>query len=169
MAGQPDSTRVVVGHIAGVYGVRGWLKVMSETDPPEGILSYSPWLLGADASAWTVNEGKRHGKGLVVSLRGCVDRDRAASLVGQDIAVVRDQLPPASPDEFYWVDLEGLSVETTEGVALGSIDHLFATGANDVVVVKGDRERLLPFVWGDVVKDVDFEQRRMLVDWDPSF
>jgi 16S rRNA processing protein RimM len=169
MAGQPDSTRIVVGHIAGVYGVRGWLKVMSETDPPEGILSYSPWLLGADASAWTVNEGKRHGKGLVVSLRGCVDRDRAASLVGQDIAVVRDQLPPASPDEFYWVDLEGLSVETTEGVALGSIDHLFATGANDVVVVKGDRERLLPFVWGDVVKDVDFEQRRMLVDWDPSF
>jgi 16S rRNA processing protein RimM len=169
MAGQPDSTRIVVGHIAGVYGVRGWLKVMSETDPPEGILSYSPWLLGADATAWTVNEGKRHGKGIVVSLRGCDDRDRAAALVGQDIAVVRAQLPPASHDELYWIDLEGLSVETTEGVALGSIDHLFATGANDVVVVKGDRERLLPFVWGDVIKDVDFEQRRMLVDWDPSF
>jgi 16S rRNA processing protein RimM len=116
-----------------------------------------------------VNEGKRHGKGIVVSLRGCDDRDRAATLVGQDIAVVRDQLPPASHDEPYWVDLEGLSVETTEGVALGLIDHLFATGANDVVVVKGDRERLLPFIWGDVVKDVDFEQRRMLVDWDPSF
>ncbi|MFB1487304.1 MULTISPECIES: ribosome maturation factor RimM [unclassified Thiocapsa] len=169
MAGQPDSTRIVVGHIAGVYGVRGWLKVMSETDPPEGILSYSPWLLGADATAWTVNEGKRHGKGIVVSLLGCDDRDRAAALVGRDIAVVRDQLPPASHDEFYWVDLEGLSVETTEGVVLGAIDHLFATGANDVIVVKGDRERLLPFVWGDVVKDVDFEQRRMLVDWDPSF
>jgi 16S rRNA processing protein RimM len=169
MAGQPDSTRIVVGHIAGVYGVRGWLKVMSETDPPEGILTYSPWLLGADATAWTLNEGKRHGKGIIVSLRGCDDRDRAATLVGQDIAVIRDQLPPASHDEFYWVDLQGLSVETTEGVALGLIDHLFATGANDVIVVKGDRERLLPFVWGDVVKDVDFEQRRMLVDWDPSF
>jgi 16S rRNA processing protein RimM len=169
MAGQPESTRIVVGHIAGVYGVRGWLKVMSETDPPEGILTYSPWLLGADATAWTLNEGKRHGKGIIVSLRGCDDRDRAATLVGQDIAVIRDQLPPASHDEFYWVDLQGLSVETTEGVALGLIDHLFATGANDVIVVKGDRERLLPFVWGDVVKDVDFEQRRMLVDWDPSF
>jgi 16S rRNA processing protein RimM len=164
-----DSARIVVGRIAGVYGVRGWLKVISDTDPPDGILSYRPWLLGGGSTTWMVREGKRHGKGLVVCLEGCDDRDRAATLVGQEIAVVRDQLAPPSSDEPYWVDLEGLSVVNIEGVELGVIDHLFATGANDVIVVTGERERLLPFVWDDVVKDVDFEQRRMLVDWDPSF
>jgi 16S rRNA processing protein RimM len=165
----PDSTRIVVGRIAGVYGVRGWLKVASETDPRDGILSYSPWLLGTDARGWTVQEGRRHGKGLVVRLGGCEDRDQAAALVGQEIAVRREQLPPPAPDEFYWIDLEGLSVVTTEGTDLGVIDRLFSTGVNDVIVIRGDRERLLPFVWGDVVKDVDLEQARMLVDWDASF
>lgn len=169
MTESSGSARIVVGRIAGVYGVRGWLKVISDTDPPDGILRYRPWLLGGGSTRWTVREGKRHGKGLVVCLEGCDDRDRAATLVGQEIAVVRDQLAPPSPDEPYWVDLEGLSVVNTEGVELGLIDHLFATGANDVIVVSGERERLLPFVWDDVVKDVDFEQRRMLVDWDPSF
>jgi 16S rRNA processing protein RimM len=169
MPGVSDSTRIVVGRVAGVYGVRGWVKVLSDTDPPEGILSYTPWLLGVGSTRWTVREGKRHGKGLVVSLEGCDDRDRAAALVGQDISVGRDQLPPPSADEPFWVDLEGLSVVTTEGVELGSIHHLFATGANDVIVVEGERERLLPFIRDDVVKDIDFERRRMLVDWDPLF
>lgn len=145
------------------------MRVVSETEPREAILDYTPWLLGAEARRWTLQEGRRHGKGLVVHLQGCEDRDQAASLVGQAIAVRRDQLPPPGPDELYWVDLEGLSVMTTAGVDLGVIDHLFSTGVNDVMVVRGDRERLIPFVWGDVVKDVDLEQARMLVDWDASF
>lgn len=169
MRSDPDSTRILVGRITGVYGVRGWVKVVSDTDPPESLLGYTPWLLGPDAITRGLREGKRHGKGLVALLEGCEDRDQAAGLVGQDIAVRRSQLPPPSADELYWIDLEGLEVVTVDGVGLGSIDHLFATGANDVIVVTGDRERLLPFIWGDVVKDVDFEQRRMLVDWDPSF
>jgi 16S rRNA processing protein RimM len=164
-----EATRVVVGRIAGVYGVRGWVKVVSETEPLEGILGYTPWLLGPDAKSWTVREAKQHGKGFVVCLEGCDDRDQAAALVGQEIAVRRDQLPPPSADELYWIDLEGLTVETTEGVELGVIDHLFSTGVNDVIFVRGDREHLIPFVWDDVVKDVDLEAARMLVDWDPSF
>ena len=164
-----DAPRVVVGRIAGVFGIHGWVKVVSETDPPEGILGYSPWRLGLDQQSWRVREGKRHGKGLIVRLEGCADRDQAAELVGREISVPRDQLPPPAPDEFYWIDLEGLTVETVDGVALGVVDHLFATGANDVVVVRGERERLLPFVWGEVIQEVDLEQRRMRVDWDPTF
>ena len=79
------------------------------------------------------------------------------------------QLPPPRADEFYWCDLEGLAVETQDGMDLGRVDHLFATGANDVICVKGERERLIPFVWGDVIKDVDFAEGRILVDWDPDF
>lgn len=136
----------------------------------EGILDYQPWLLGVEAREIRVIEGRRHGKGLVVQLAGFQDRDQAMSLVGQDIAVRREQLPPASADEYYWIDLEGLTVVNVEGVELGIIDHLFSTGVNDVMVLKGaERERLVPFVWDDVVKDVDLERRVMRIDWDPTF
>ncbi|MBK1700696.1 ribosome maturation factor RimM [Thiococcus pfennigii] len=164
---------VVLGRITGLFGVRGWVKVFSETEPRENILRYAPWYLGEAGGAAVrpcrVAEGQRQGKGVVVRLEGCEDRDQAATLIGETIAVRRDQLPPARADEFYWIDLEGLAVETVGGCPLGRIDHLFSTAANDVIVVRGERERLLPFVWDDVVKDVDFAQGRMIVDWDPDF
>ncbi|MBK1694759.1 ribosome maturation factor RimM [Chromatium weissei] len=169
MAQPTDQTRIVIGRIAGVYGLKGWVKVISETAPPEGILSYSPWLIGTDVQVRKVAESKLHGKGLIVRLEGSHDRDTAARLVGNDIAVTRAQLPPPHADEFYWFDLEGLSVITSEGVMLGHVDHLFSTGVNDVLVIKGEREHLLPFAWGDVIKDVDFESKRIEVDWDPDF
>jgi 16S rRNA processing protein RimM len=160
---------IVLGRIGGVYGVRGWVHVQSETQPIENILHYRPWYLGDRGQVLDSLEGRRHGKGLVARLEGCDDRDRAAALVGAEIAVPRDRLPPPKADEFYWADLEGLAVETIAGRPLGRVDHLFATGANDVVCVQGERERLIPFVWGDVIRDVDFDLGRVLVDWDPDF
>jgi 16S rRNA processing protein RimM len=160
---------VVLGRIVGVFGVNGWIKVFSETEPRGNILSYSPWCVGPDRRPLRVLEGRLQGKRLVAQLEHCADRDQAAALVGMEIAVWRDQLPPPSADELYWADLEGLVVETLDGVALGRVDYLFATGANDVVVVRGHRERLIPFLWDAVVKDVDFARGIMRVDWDPDF
>jgi 16S rRNA processing protein RimM len=166
---QTQPRMVVLGRISGVYGIRGWVHVYSETDPIENVLGYRPWYLGKGGQAFEPLEGKRHGKGLVARLAGCDDRDQAAALVGSEISVPRDRLPPPNADEFYWFDLEGLRVENMEGRDLGRVDHLFGTGANDVVCVRGERERLIPFVWGDVIKDVDFGLGRVLVDWDPDF
>jgi 16S rRNA processing protein RimM len=159
--------RVVLGHIDGVFGVRGWVKVFSETEPREGILRYSPWLVGDPGRPLRVLEGRAQGKGVVARIEGCEDRDQAAALVNQEIAVTRDRLPPPRADEFYWIDLEGLAVETLDGVPLGVVSHLFSTGANDVLVVAGERERLLP--WGEVIASVDFAGRLIRVDWDPDF
>ncbi|QIK37662.1 ribosome maturation factor RimM [Caldichromatium japonicum] len=161
--------RVVLGQIVGLYGVRGWVKIHSETEPREGILNYSPWLVGPQGEVLRVLEGRRQGKGLVAHLDGCHDRDQAAHLVGLEIAVWREQLPPPGPDEFYWTDLEGLSVITETGVDLGCVTRLFATGANDVLVVAGERERLIPFVWDQVILEVDCAQGLIRVDWDPEF
>lgn len=158
---------IVLGRVVGLYGVRGWVRVFSETEPLDNILNYSPWML--DGTARTVAEGRRHGKGLIVRFEGCVERDQSAGLIGRTISVYRNQLPPPQPDEFYWADLEGLSVMTVAGVPMGRVSHLFDTGANDVLVISGERERLLPFVWGDVVQDVDFEAGLISVDWDPEF
>jgi 16S rRNA processing protein RimM len=166
-AGGQADRRIELGRIGGPHGVRGWVRIGSDTEPPENILRYRPWLVG-DVEM-VVAEGRRQGKALVARLVGCDERDAAAALTGKIIAVRRRQLPPPRPDEFYWADLEGLAVATPDGVALGTVSHLFATGANDVIVVAGERERLVPFLWGQVVQDIDFAQRRIVVDWDPDF
>jgi 16S rRNA processing protein RimM len=160
---------LIVGRVTGVYGLRGWVKVFSETEPRENILCYSPWYLGPSGTERVVAEGKRYGKGIIARLQGCEDRDTAAALIGAVIALRRDQMPPPGANEFYWADLEGLTVETLEGRELGRVDRLFSTAANDVVVVKGERERLIPFLWDAVIRDVDFERGVMRVDWDPEF
>jgi 16S rRNA processing protein RimM len=168
---------LVVGRLGGVYGVRGWLRIVSETDPLENILAYSPWYLGRQVppvefgllEARRVAEGRRHGKGLIARLEGCDDRDQAVALVGHLIMIRRDQLPPPRPDELYWADLEGLAVETVDGLPLGRVSRLFATAANDVLVVQGERERLLPFVWDRCIRDVDLKAGLIRVDWDPNF
>ncbi|TAL74628.1 MAG: ribosome maturation factor RimM [Rhodanobacter sp.] len=165
--------RVPLGRIVGLHGVQGWVKLESWTEPRTQIFGYRPWLLGKAPDAVTEIDGASghpQGKGLVAHLPGVDDRDAAALLVGSDIFIAREQLPVAGKDEFYWVDLEGLEVVTTQGVALGRVSHLFATGANDVVVVRdGTRERLIPFIQGSVVRSVDLDAGRMVVDWDPEF
>jgi len=165
--------RVPVGRIVGLHGVQGWIKLESWTEPRTKIFDYHPWLLATAPDAVTEvtgAKGRPQGKGLVAQLPGVDDRDTAAALVGSDIYVAREQLPPPGKDEYYWVDLEGLEVVTTEGTALGRVNHLFATGANDVVVVRdGERERLIPFIQGSYVCSVDLSGGRMVVDWDPEF
>jgi len=167
-----SSRRVVtLGRIAGAFGVKGWVKVVSNTSPQENIIDYPIWLLGRDGQ-WIeckVVSARLHGKGVVANLEGVLDRDQAQAMKGTDIAVYRDQLPEAQEGEYYWIDLEGLQVRTETGVDLGHVDHIFDTGANGVLVVIGERERLVPFVTGQVVKRVDLQQRVIVVDWDPEF
>jgi len=163
--------RVEVGKITGVFGVRGWVKVFSYTEPRENILNYSPWLLSRGDKTREVQllEGKRQGKTIVAHLQDVDDRDSAAGLCGWDIAVAHGQLPETREGEYYWADLVGLQVVTQNGVDLGRVDYLIATGANDVLVVKGDRERLLPFLQGQTIISIDLQEGRMIVDWDPEF
>ncbi len=163
---------VLLGRIVGVHGVRGELKLESYTDPRMRIFRYQPWQLGTGSGVVQVAgcQGRAQGKGIVATLPGIDDRDAAAALVGSDIRVPRAALPPAAPGEYYWADLEGLEVVTIQGVPLGRVSHLVATGANDVLVVRdGVRERLVPFLPGQFVTEVDIQGGRVVVDWDPDF
>lgn len=169
-----DTAYLVVGKIGAPHGVRGWVKVHSYTEPVDNLFDYDPWYLGSAnrSTEWReapVLEAREHGKGIIAHFKGYDDRDAAAELRGQEIAIRRDQLPPAAEGEYYWVDLVGLKVETLDGVDLGTVDHLMATGANDVLVVKGERQRLIPFVLEHIVKEVDIKGGVMRVDWDPDF
>jgi 16S rRNA processing protein RimM len=161
-----------VGEISGVFGIKGWVKVYSLTEPRENILNYSPWTLkkGNETKLVNVIDGQRQGKSVVASLDDVTDRDSALFYSGWEIFIKKTQLPKAEEGEYYWADLVGLSVETESGVALGVVDYLIETGANDVLVVKeGDNERLIPFLQKQTVKKIDLEGKLMIVDWDPDF
>jgi 16S rRNA processing protein RimM len=161
-----------MGRVVGVHGVQGWVKVESWTQPRDNLFAYERWQLERQGSAVaTVRlvEGRRGGRGLIAALEGVADRDHARSLMGATIQVPRSALPPPAADEYYWVDLEGLAVHTTDGVYLGSVSHLFATGANDVMVVQGQSEHLIPFVADSYVTAVDIADGWLEVDWDPAF
>lgn len=164
---------ILVGRIVGLHGVSGEVKLESFTEPRLQVFRYQPWLLkGSDGAQREVRGcgGKAHGKGLVARLPGIEDRDAAAKLVGSEVWIDRSQLPRPKPGEYYWTDLEGLEVVTIEGVVLGRISHLLATGSNDVMVVRdAGRERLLPFILDDCVRSVDLDAGRVTVDWDPDF
>lgn len=160
-----------LGKISGVFGVKGWVKVYSYTDPREGIYEYSPWLINQKGQ-WRevkVEAGQRNGKMIIVKLAGVDDRDQAQLLMGARIAIEPQQLEALDDGQYYWRQLEGLKVVTTAGVELGRVDHLMETGANDVMVVKGDRERLIPFTQGHAVQKVDLAAGVVTVDWDPEF
>ena len=161
--------KLALGYISAVHGVKGWVKVHSWTRPMEAILKYQPWLLGEEKKPVKIIDGRKQGKGLAALLPGYDDREQAVALVGQQIFVSREQMPPTGKDEYYWSDLEGLEVRTTKGEKLGRVDRLMETGANDVLVVSGDRERLIPFVQGQYVTRVDLEAELIEVDWDPEF
>jgi 16S rRNA processing protein RimM len=158
-----------LGHISGIHGVRGWVKVHSLTEPREAIFEYQPWLMGEPRKTVRFIQGKKHGKHLIALFENVEDREQAESLLNQQIAVFRDQFPELPETEFYWTDLIGLSVELLDGTELGNIQNMLATGANDVMVVRGTKEHLIPFILGPYVKGVDLPKGVVVVDWDPEF
>lgn len=167
----------IVGQITSVYGVKGWLKVYSHTEPMDGIFDYKPWLIKRNGQ-WmpvTVEASRKHGKGLVVKLDKVDDRDVARQYCGIDIAIERSKLPQLEVGEYYWSQLERLTVYTLADQVLGKVSHLIETGSNDVLVVKGDdnsidsRERMIPYLPDQVVKEINLETGSMRVDWDPEF
>ena len=162
---------ITLGKISGVFGIKGWVKVYSNTAQREAILGYSPWLIkvGADWQAYTVINGQIQGKTLVAQLDGVDSRELAQPLVGGLIAVEREQLKPLKNNEYYWADLLGLDVINTQDQHFGKVDALFETGSNDVLVVKGERERLVPWIMQQVIQSVDVIEKRIIVDWDADF
>ena len=162
---------VTLGRISGVYGVRGWVKVRSYTEPRANIVGFDVWTVRQRGGerAVDVEEGRGHGANVVAKLRGIDDPDEARELIGAEVAVERSALPKCAPGEYYWADLEGLEVVTPDGDRLGTVDHLVATGEHDVLVLAGRSQRMIPFVHGAVIRSVDLDAGVIVADWSPEF
>lgn len=167
----PARRLICIGKIVGVWGVEGWLRIHSYTRNRADIFDYGSWLVGSDdrSRRLELEAGREHGRGgLVAKLVGLDDPAAAKAEVGSLIHVTPEQLPPLAEGEYFWHQLEGLRVENLAGTPLGIVDHLFETGANDVLVVIGERERLIPYIPG-VIRELDLENGTMRVDWDEDF
>ncbi|GGO75085.1 ribosome maturation factor RimM [Bowmanella pacifica] len=172
------SETLVVGKIGAPYGVKGWVKITSYTDQPEGIFDYAPWLLKSEGGLkeLKVDQWREHNKGLIAKLAGVDDRDAVDRLKNLEIVISAEQLPELEEGDFYWRDLVGMQVVTEKGYNLGTVRELFETGSNDVLVVKanindafGQKERMIPYLIDQVVKKVDPAAKTITVDWEPDF
>ncbi len=180
---------ISLGRITGVYGVKGWLKVFSYTDPMEAIVDYNPWFIrseGRSKQVWSqvkLESGKRHAKTVVVKFAGCNDRDLAMTYIGMEIAIEKSQLESLKgKDEYYWHDLLGLRVINQQKIELGRVKDILETGGNDVLVVVSEaksteagvagpkeRERLIPWTMHNAIVSVDLGKGVIEVDWDSEF
>ena len=155
-----------MGRIAAPFGVKGWVKLQPYSEDPGTLMDFESWRVGRGEQyrQFSVEAVQDHGNALVAKLVGIDDRDAAYALRGQEVSVERADLPPPGDNEFYWSDLVGLRAINREGVELGKVDSLMETGAHDVLVIKGTRTHLVPFVAAFVGK-VDLAGGTVEVDW----
>ena len=163
--------RILIARVVGAFGVRGEVKLQSFTEPLSAVLKYQPWQLVHNGSEREVSgvRGRETAKGLTAQFPGLDDRDTAEALKGAELWVPRSRLPAPKPGEYYWVDLEGMRVVNLAGIDFGTVSHVFNTGANDILSVAGERERLIPFIDGQFIHGVDFDAGVITVDWDADF
>lgn len=180
-AGLPDDA-VEVGRIRDAWGIQGWFKVQAYSASPEALFSARVWhLLPSERGAKTfsgavaldIHQVRVHGDGIVAQAGEVVDRTAAEGLKGARIFIARSAFPPLPEGEYYWVDLLGLAVLNREGVLLGEVADLLATGPQQTLVVHRHvegkaAERLIPFV-DAYVDTVDLAGRRITVDWQPDY
>lgn len=168
---------LVVGKFTSAYGIKGWVKLHSYTDPMDNIMNYRPLYLKKQGQ-WQeleIEKIQRHAKSLIAKVKNCDAREQTPFYTGCELGMLKSQLPKLGEEDFYWSDLTGLTVKTDQGQVFGVVDHLVETGSNDVLVIKAnehsidDQERLVPYLFGDVVKSVNLEAGEIIVDWDADF
>ena len=162
---------VVMGKVLVPYGVNGWVKVYSFTEKIESFLTYKKLFLSKNEKNWLeikVKDIKLHGKTIIANFSEIVNRTQAESYKDYLIGVPKNLLPKLKENEYYWTDLIGCEVLNLQNISFGLVDTFIKTGANDVIVVKGDKERLIPYTIKTVLK-VDTINAKIIVDWDEDF
>jgi len=165
-AASPEE-HVLLGEVHGVFGIRGWIKVRSFTRPSSGLFEYPRLSFGRTLAEFEFRPKnfRPDGDNFIVQLAGVATRESAEALVGLRITVPVSALPRINDQSYYWRDLIGLRVINLEQQPLGVVTSLVETGAADVLVVDGERQRLIPFVLERYIQSVDLINQTVTVDW----
>ena len=159
-----------MGRVSAPHGIKGWIKVQPFTHEIDGLLAYPEWWFARDGEwrQFRVAESAVHGAVVLARLEGCTDREAAAALKGNEVAIPRRLLPENRQGEYYWSDLLGMEVLNRRGERLGRVAKVLETGANNVLVLEGEKERLVPFV-DSVILNVDLAGGSLSVDWELDY
>jgi len=159
-----------MGRVAAPFGVRGQVRIQPFSATPGSLIAYASWWFGhgGDWREYKIEQAHVQGRALVAKLEHCDDREAAMLLRGSQVAIPREAFPHANPGEFYWADLIGLGVVNAEAHDFGQVTRILETGANEVLVVRGERERLIPFI-ANVVRRVDLAAGVITVDWSADY
>jgi 16S rRNA processing protein RimM len=163
---------VIIGKFGRLHGLKGWITVHAESDDSTAILKYKQLMIKTTKTGWQnipIVNIRLHGKLVIIQIQDVDTPELARTYIGKKIAVLRSQLPTLKPNEYYWTDLEGLTVINEQNENLGTIHYLFRTGSNDVIVTQGDRERMIPFISQTVILGIDFKNQVMHVNWEAEF
>jgi 16S rRNA processing protein RimM len=164
-----NAAYIIVGKIGSTYGIHGWLKIKSYAEFNANLLEYKPWYIQNQQDEWStidVESGRMHGKSLIVKFAGIHNPEEARLLTGKIIAITRSQLPKLDENEYYWSDLIGLTVINQNGENLGKVIYLMETGSNDVLIIKGEKEHAIPYLFGKVITNIDLAKKEIHVDWE---
>jgi len=165
-----SNKRLLIGKINGLFGVQGWVKVFSYAHPRKNILTYKPWHVKID-NEWTTIDllnGREQAKTIVANIKGVNDREQAREYIGLDVYIETSQLPTLPKGQYYWNELIGLKVINLNNVLLGKVSSMVATGSNDVMVIKGEKEHWVPYIEPFLIK-INLDSKEIRVDWDENF
>lgn len=162
---------VIIGQFGKVHGIKGFITLHSYTEPRDNILAYKPWfmLLNHLWQPLPITQLEVNNKHILVKVEGFSEREQASTLTHVQIGIRKTQLPSLPSGDFYWHDLIDMQVHNQEGIDLGRVKEILATGANDVLIVEGERRYLIPYLLDLYIIKIDSEQRTILVDWDADF
>ncbi|MFP3029531.1 MAG: ribosome maturation factor RimM [Arsenophonus sp.] len=170
---------IALGKLGSAYGIRGWLRIFSFTEYTEDIFKYQPWFIQRAGQWWQQLElegWKHHNQDIIIKIKHIDDRNAANLMTNYKIIIDSEQLPELEDNEYYWKDLIGCQVITTKGYSFGYVQNLMETGSNDVLIIKANlkdafdiKERLIPFLDEQIIKNIDLTSKTIEVDWDPSF
>lgn len=161
----------VIGRFGRPHGIKGFITVVSFTDPRENILNYTQWHVNVGNQWQPINvlQTTVNNKFILAQVEGYDEREHVARLTNVEIAVKREQLQELKPDEYYWHELVGMHVVNQQGITLGIVTELVETGSNDVLIIEGEKRHLVPYLPGDVILNINASQRLITVDWDADF
>ena len=166
---QNDKT-INIGKVIGLHGVKGWLKILSFSSPPENIFNYKSLIISNKYinQIFHIEDSRKQGKKILIKLDNIDDRTSAESLEESDIYIQRSDLPQLSEDTYYWEDLLGFNVFNQNNIKIGNVDSFIETGSNDVLIVKTTKNKniLIPFIMNKSIKVVNIESHYITVDWE---
>lgn len=166
-----SSDWIVVGRFGRAHGIKGLISVHSFTEPPANLLNYTDWhaYITKHWQPVTILRSEVNQKSILVQIEGYPEREQVAHLANVEIAINSDQLPLLKAGEYYWHELIGMQVVNQQGQFLGRVTEIMPTGANDVLVVEGEKHYLIPYLPGQFILDIDVSQAIIRVDWDIDF